>query len=296
MRDIVETLAAWTREGKKFALASVVDISGSAPRGVGSSMAVREDGLIAGSVSGGCVESAVVDAAMRSLKSDEPELLEFGAESDAALWSVGLSCGGAIKVWVEPIMVDPEWTSFLEKLGTGQEAERRLAMPDGDFLQTFAARERLFIIGAVHIAMPLTKFASELGMQVTVIDPREAFAREERWNNLSCGVINEWPEKALANISFDKNTHLVVLAHDPKIDDNALFAALRGGAGYVGALGGKKTQLKRRDTLCRMGLTEEEIDRIHGPVGLDIGAENPEEIALSIIAQIVQVRRRGAAN
>lgn len=296
MRDIVETLAAWTREGTKFALASVVDVSGSAPRGVGSSMAVREDGLIAGSVSGGCVEGAVIEAAMRSLKSGGPELLEFGAESDAALWSVGLSCGGEIKVWVEPITPDPAWSSFLDKLRNGEEAKRTLALPDDDFLQTFAARERLFIIGAVHIAMPLTKFAAEMGMEVTIIDPRAAFAREERWNALPCRVINEWPEAALANVSFDENTHLVVLAHDPRIDDKALFAALKGGVGYVGALGGKKTQMKRRDSLCRMGLSEEEIDRIHGPVGLDIGAENPEEIALSIIAQIVQVRRKGTAN
>lgn len=296
MRDIAETLAAWTREGKKFALASVVDVSGSAPRGVGSSMGVRDDGLIAGSVSGGCVEGAVVEAALRALESGKPEVIEFGAESDAALWSVGLSCGGEIKVWVEPIAVDHEWTSFLDALRQGQAAHRTLALPDGNVVQSFAVRERLYIIGAVHIAMPLTKFAAEIGMDVSVIDPRDSFTREERWETLPCRVFNEWPEKALANVTFDESAYMVVLAHDPKIDDKALFAALRGGAGYVGALGGRKTQMKRRDSLCRMGLFDEEIGRIHGPVGLDIGAENPEEIALSIIAQIVQVRRKGLGN
>lgn len=294
MRDLAETLAAWTREGKRFALASVVDVSGSAPRGVGSSMAVREDGLIAGSVSGGCVEGAVVDAALHALKSGEPEMLEFGAESDASLWSVGLSCGGEIKVWVEPIQIDLEWNEFLERLQKGDPAERTLDVPDGKVVQSFPARERLFIVGAVHIAIPLVKFASEMGMDVTVIDPREAFAREERFASMPCKLINEWPEKALSSVTFDERTYLVVLAHDPKIDDKALYAALRGGAGYVGALGGRKTQMKRRDTLCRMGLTDEELDRIYGPIGLDIGAESPEEIALSIIAQIVKVRRAGS--
>ena len=137
MRDLAETLAAWTREGKRFALASVVDVSGSAPRGVGSSMAVREDGLIAGSVSGGCVEGAVVDASLRALKSGNAELLEFGAESDAALWSVGLSCGGEIKVWVEPIVVDSHWSSFLESMRSGEAAERKLVLPEGEFVQSF---------------------------------------------------------------------------------------------------------------------------------------------------------------
>jgi xanthine dehydrogenase accessory factor len=330
MRDIAPTLKQWLDEGRRFAVASVIGTSGSAPRSNGSAMGVREDGLIVGSVSGGCVEGAVAEAAMRTLRNGVPELLEFGPETEARLFEVGLSCGGAIRVWVEPATDGAAWLALVAALLAGKPVSRatrlspshaslavvtdRAATGDqalaqfvqsqgpapgshiiefeGDevFVDRQPSVERLVIVGAVHIAVPLVKFANELGMETIVVDPRSAFARAERFPIQPDLLIAKWPEEAFAELGLDARTHVVSLTHDSKIDDRAIYAAAKGGAVYIGALGGSKTQEKRRSALAEMGLSPEDLARIHGPVGLDIGAESPEEIALSIIAEIVKFR------
>jgi xanthine dehydrogenase accessory factor len=291
-------------------------------------MGVREDGAVVGSVSGGCVESAVIQAGLECLASGSPRLLDFGALSDESVWEVGLSCGGRIQVWVDP---DPMrrlvWRKIVSQINCDQSAAlitrvepfdqwadptdvgpASLVDPveqaiqsgqstefeaDGHrfFVQVFPLRERLVIVGAVHIAIPLVKFAKELGFQTIVIDPRPQLATPERFAVEPDTIIPMWPEKALAGINLTEESYCVVLTHDPKIDDVALAAFLRSPARYIGALGSRVTQEKRRRELLSQGFTENDLARIHGPVGLDIGARSPEEIALSIMAEIVQVRR-----
>jgi len=326
MRDLAPTLIAWNAAGHRFALATVVGASGSSPRPVNSSMTVRDDGLIAGSVSGGCVEGAVVAAAQRALTSGKPELLEFGPTSDAVLFEVGLSCGGQIRVWVEAIEPSEPWGAFVDALANGEYAARALRLSSEDpaisyrvgsrvfgdpdlaevsqnvdvekgpvFVAAYPARERLVIVGAVHIAVHLVRLAKGLGFETVVIDPRQAFAQPERFPDPPVRLIAQWSEKALAELGIDANTFLVTLSHDSKIDDPALFAAVRGGAAFVGALGSRRTQVEKRCNLMRMGLSEEEVAQITGPVGIDIGSVTPEEIALSIMAQIVQAKRGSKA-
>lgn len=162
------------------------------------------------------------------------------------------------------------------------------------FLNVLARREKLVIVGAVHIAVPLVQMAAMLGFETIVVDPRSALANVERFSTPPDRIVVDWPEAALEGIGLDPATYAVVLTHDPKIDDVALAVLLKSPVAYIGALGSRVTQGKRRATLLAQGSTEADLDRIHGPIGLNIGARSPEEIALSILAEIVQVRRKGA--
>jgi len=289
-------------------------------------MGVREDGAVVGSVSGGCVESSVIQSSLEALKTGEPKMLDFGALSDEAVWEVGLSCGGRIQVFVDPdparreawrrtfdlvcrdrpaVLVtrfDPydQWLwepGGVEPIEGAKEAlasgESREVEVEGRtyFLQVLPCRERLIVVGAVHIAVPLVRFAKELGFETVVIDPRPALATDDRFPSPPDKMIAQWPEQALSGFEISPRTYAVVLTHDPKIDDVALGVFLRSPAAYVGALGSRVTQEKRRRELRARGFSEEDLERIHGPVGLNIGARSPEEIALSIMAEIVQVRR-----
>lgn len=294
-------------------------------------MGVREDGAVVGSVSGGCVESSVIQSSLESLKSGKPRMLDFGALSDESVWEVGLSCGGRIQVWVDPdpaargvwqktfdlicrdrpsVVVTrfepfeqwlwesaPDWsgpTALVDSIARAASSRQSGDVEiDGQryFLQVLPSRERLIIVGAVHIAIPLVKFAKELGFDTVVIDPRPALASAERFPTEPDAMIAQWPEQALAGIELTEESYTVVLTHDPKIDDVALEVFLRSPAAYIGALGSRVTQEKRRKELRARGFSDEDLARIHGPVGLSIGARSPEEIALSIVAEIVQVRR-----
>lgn len=312
MHDLAPILQDWMDGAHRFALAFVVRTSGSAPRPIGSAMAVREDGLIAGSVSGGCVEGAVVQAAHRALKSGHGELLEFGPETDAVLFEVGLSCGGGLAVWVAPTDGGVAWRKLLEAIRSRQPAdlflslcserpraavqtaagvwgdEALLSASENVFRRRFEPAYRLLVVGAVHIAIPLVGMAKRMGWETVVVDPRSAFAVPERFPDPPEQLLPEWPDRAFERIGIDARTFVVTLTHDPKIDDPALAIALRSPAAYVGALGGSKTQEKKRATLREMGLSEDSMSRLHGPVGLDLGAESPEEIAVSILAEIVK--------
>ncbi|MDA5193899.1 XdhC family protein [Govanella unica] len=315
--DVIFTANSWIDSGHRVALATVISTWGSAPRPVGSLLAVRDDGLMTGSVSGGCVENMVVHAATDVLAGGPDQLMEFGVSADDA-WAVGLACGGTIKVHVGSGSAVPEIARRLKAkdsfayclhLDGGQsyfatpadpqiapaidrDTSRHVTTPGGSvFARVFGPEARLLIIGAVHIALPLVTIARAAGYEVTLIDPRTAFAHNDRFPGVT--IVTEWPDDALEALGLDGGTAVVTLTHDPKIDDPALFVALQSKAFYVGALGSLKTQSQRRARLQTMGLDDHSLTRLHGPVGLAIGAATPAEIAIAIMAEITHVRRMG---
>lgn len=316
--SIPETALAWHKAGKGAALATVVQTWGSAPRRVGSQLAISGAGEIEGSVSGGCVEGAVVVEAIDAIEAGKPLMLEYGI-SDGDAFAVGLACGGTIRVLVEPIgTVMPQ--EVLEALVTARAArtpvayvtgmaatrhlvtdgyEDRFRMDRSGFEEdgeTFVAIHnpplRLLVVGAVHIAQALVPMARIAGFDPLVVDPRESFASEARFPDVP--LTHEWPDEGVRGFGLDARTALVLLTHDPKLDDPALEAALASEVFYIGALGSTRTHAKRVARLQERGFSPSQIARIHGPVGLDIGAASPSEIAVAILAQMVHVLRRGA--
>jgi xanthine dehydrogenase accessory factor len=318
MREILSELERWRSQGDRIAMARVVATRRSAPRPIGSKLIVSERGELAGSVSGGCVESEVVEAAREVLGGGEPRLLTYGISDDQAL-SVGLPCGGEIDVWIdEP---DPE---LLEQLADVAREERRAVffvdlgdgserlVPDGDnevadeliraghskvvelhgrrlFADVFGPPPRLLVYGAVDTADALCATARNLGWRTIVADARSRFATSERLPHAD-EIIVAWPEETLAQVQPDHATAIVVLTHDDKFDIPMLTGSLASDAFYVGALGSRRNQERRRDLLLEAGLEESTVDRISGPAGLDIGAHTPAETALSMLAEILAVR------
>lgn len=319
---IPEIALDWHRTGRRAALATVVETWGSAPRQPGSQLAISGEGQIMGSVSGGCVEGAVVTEALEAMEDGETRLLTFGV-SDETAFSVGLACGGTIRVLVEPVgralpeemladlvaaraakhpvayVVHPETGArALYRPGQDQAADLRLRADkagveeDGRFIAPHNPPLRLIVVGAVHIAQPLLTIARTCGYAPTLIDPRDTFGAADRFPGET--VLDDWPDEALAALAPDARTAIVTLTHDLKLDDPAIRVALRSAAFYLGCLGSKKTHAKRVERLLAAGFTEAEIARIHAPVGLDIGAKTPAEIALSVMGQITRVLRQGA--
>lgn len=316
--NIPELALKWHHEGRGAALATVVQTWGSAPRPVGAQLAIAGDGEMAGSVSGGCVEGAVVVAAMEAVRSGKPELMEFGVSDDEA-FAVGLACGGTIKVLVEPIgQAMP--LQLLEALVAARAARRPVAyevavegghrailtsaeprvatrfrrdqsgLEDDVFIGIHNPPLRLVIVGAVHIAQALLPMARLAGYDPVLIDPRPAFAAEARFPGEQ--IIEDWPDEALKAAGLDARTAVVTLTHDPKLDDPAISQALRSDVFYLGCLGSTRTHAKRVARLTEAGFNPEDIARIHGPVGLRIGAMGPGEIALSILAEITERLRQ----
>ena len=318
--QIPEIALGWHRAGRGAALATVVETWGSAPRRVGAQLAVSGEGEIEGSVSGGCVEGAVVAEALEAIEEGEARLLTFGV-SDEDAFAVGLACGGTIRVLVEPVgAVLPE--AMLDELVQHRTERRPVAyvadleghggrrlVTDG-FAErfrmdrsgveadgrTFVAIHnpplRLIVVGAVHIAQALLPMARIAGYDPVLIDPREAFGSEGRFPGER--ILHDWPDDAVAAVGLDTRTALVLLTHDPKLDDPALMRALRAPVFYIGALGSTRTHAKRVARLTEAGFGETEIARIHAPVGLDIGAAGPAEIAVAILAEMTRVLRQGA--
>ncbi len=330
--------ARWLAAGHRVALATVVETWGSAPRGVGSHLAVRADGLFAGSISGGCVEGDVVAAASALLAKDTSvRELTFGVANETA-WRAGLACGGRIRILIENLsrnqaFLAPTLAAARARIG----AWRLIALDDGAdcwgagnaavqgplvedaaaaglalppqtasgsrlmtltersvFLRVYEPARRLVITGAVHIAAYLARFAGALGYGVMVIDPRGAFLdafRTQMPDDPAVIVIEDWPDEVFLRQPLDAWSALVTLTHDPKIDDAALQAALASPAFYIGALGSRRTQAARLARLAKRGWSERDLARIHGPVGLAIGAKGPAEIAVSILAEIVAAAR-----
>ncbi|MTH98542.1 XdhC family protein [Roseibium sp. RKSG952] len=311
-----ETALDWYRNGSGAALATVVQTWGSAPRRVGSQLVISGDGRIEGSVSGGCVEGAVIVEALEAIEEGEARLLEFGV-SDEDAFAVGLACGGTIRVLVEPVgsvLPEPmlaelvaararrEPLAYEVNVETGQRALRRNAYADRLRMdrsgfeedgQTFVAVHnpplRLIVVGAVHIAQALVPMARIAGYDPAIVDPRETFASSSRFPGET--ILTDWPDEAVAKLGLDTRTAVVLLTHDPKLDDPALEAALEANVFYIGALGSTRTHAKRVERMKESGFTVEQIDRIHGPIGLDIGAAGPSEIAVAILAQMTAVLR-----
>jgi len=314
---IIETALDWHQSGQGAALATVVQTWGSAPRQPGSQLAISGAGQMAGSVSGGCVEGAVVAEAMEALADGQPRLLTYGVSDDDA-FAVGLACGGTIRILLEPLgaampvamaeqivaaraarrplAYQVHLDSFLRKVLAPSDApelfraDRAHLAEDGTFEVPFNPPLRLAVVGAVHIAQALVPMARLAGYDTLVIDPREAFASAARFPDAT--LSHDWPDEALAAFAPDARTAIVTLTHDSKLDDPALLAALGSGAFYIGALGSNRTHAKRLDRLRAAGVAEDALTRIHAPVGLDIGARSPAEIAVSVLAQMT-ARLRG---
>ncbi|MDY6878208.1 MAG: XdhC/CoxI family protein [Chloroflexota bacterium] len=330
MREILDDLNRWLAAGEKIALATVVWAAGSSPRPPGSRLAVTGSGQMTGSVSGGCVEGAVFEEAQSVLSGGPPKRLRYSVVDETG-WEVGLACGGTIEVYVEPLVdIHRHLLAALEAEETIalatclDSAGRLLAWPDGRlegdrtlspelialfpgpaaelrrhsegdlFFEVFTPPPALIIIGAVHVAMPLVGLAQALGFHVRVVDARRAFATRERFPTVD-ELIVAWPQDTLKSEELGPQHYIVILSHDPKFDLPALQIALRSRAAYVGLIGSRTTQAKRKAALREAGFSEAELAHIHGPVGLDLGGREPAEIALAILAEIVAVRhgRRG---
>lgn len=329
---VLALASAWQSQGRELALATVVSCWGSAPRPVGSHLVIDSNGDFVGSVSGGCVEGAVVRQAVDVIRDRRPRILEFGV-SDADAWQVGLACGGAIRVHLSPmagmadlfarlsaIRADGGSAALVEDLTSG----RRILVPadgtgaGGDlplpaeilarvrdmmsqglsgeiaagttpiFVRSYTPAWSMIIVGAVHITQILAPMARLAGFEVTVIDPRRAFATDSRFPDVT--LTADWPDTVMAEMPPGPQTAVIAVTHDPKIDDPALGAALRSPAFYVGALGSSRTHARRRDRLRADGFSETDLARIAGPIGLDLGGRLPAEIAVSILAEVIATR------
>lgn len=334
MREVVAEVAAWRAAGERVALATVVGVTGSAPRPVGATLAATGGSRMAGSVSNGCVEAAVYEECMAALDANTARVVHYGI-SDELAFTVGLSCGGAIDVLVEPLgplqeralaAVREDRAAVLARVtapadragtiglvtedGTAVEWGGRLAAIAGDaqaalrdgrsrtvalgdetvFLEALPSSPTLFIIGATHAAVALARLAKVVGYRVVVADPRVALASRERFPDAD-ELVHAWPEAAFARVRITDRTAVVLLSHDPKFDRPGLLAALRSAAGYIGAIGSRRTNEERLAWLRAQGVAEYAIERLRAPIGLDIGAATAEEIALSILAEILAATR-----
>ncbi len=309
MREVLAELTEWIEAGEDIALATVIETWGSSPRPLGSKMVVTRSGKMAGSVSNGCIEGAVFEEAQKVLKSREPKVAAFGVADEVA-FEVGLACGGHIEVFVQPL--GPTHRALIETLRRNEAATLRtnlvtgeaelsagapgseLASRDGEwFKEPFRRAAHLVIIGAIHIAIPLHRLARVMGYNVTVVDARAKFATKVRFPEAD-EIIVAWPDEAMAKIAIDNSTYVVILTHDPKFDLPALRTVLGKPAGYIGAIGSRKTNQNRFDALRAEGFTDEQLSRVHGPIGLDLGGRGAEETALGILAEITAVRFGGS--
>ena len=298
MRELAETIERWRARGDRVALATVVATRRSAPRPVGAKLAVSEQGELYGSVSGGCVESDVAVTAAEVLADGTPRLRTYGIEDELA-FSVGLPCGGEIDVFVEPFEGElPQESSVTLTVLEGERAGERI---DGDvppgpsrvleldgvkvFAEVLGPPPRLVVVGGIDVAEELSRAAKALGWRTEVIDPRPALVTRERLPSPDELTV-AWPDELTA----DADTAVVVLTHEERLDVPALVAALGSDAFYVGAIGSRRTQAKRRERLVEAGLSEEQLDRLAGPAGLDLGAHTPGETAVSILAEVLAVR------
>jgi len=328
--DALASADEWLLGKRKVALATVTRTWGSAPRPAGSQMAVRDDGAFSGSVSGGCVEGSVIAEAQAALGDGKDRNLQFGV-SDEDAWAVGLACGGTIEIHVSPVLETAGRNAVAEVKRARDEkravvlatdlksGENRVLFPEersGDaladaaraqarrdqsasveidgkswFLTVFNPPLDLAIIGAVHIAQPLARMASLADYAVRIIDPRTAFATAERFPGIA--LSHAWPDEALNSVPLGARSAIVALTHDPKLDDPALAAALKSDAFYIGALGSKTTHARRLERLKAQGFSGAELARINGPIGLDIGARSPAEIAIAILGQMTAQLRKG---
>jgi xanthine dehydrogenase accessory factor len=356
LRDILDQIVKWWDAGDTFGLATVVRTFSSAPREPGAALAVSPDGEVVGSVSGGCVEGAVYELATEVIASGQPVLQRYGVSDDTA-FSVGLTCGGIIDIFVEPVSKEryPEFGDIARAVwagepvavatvieGPGTVGARRVIWPadrdphatgmlgsgdrldqatdddargmlaqgltgvrhygaDGErrmdelsvFVQSFAPPPRMLVFGAIDFAAAVARIGKFLGYRVTVCDARPVFATNARFPDAD-EVVTDWPHRYLSGITTDERTVICVLTHDPKFDVPVLEVALRAPAAYIGAMGSRRTHEDRLDRLRDAGMTDAELARLRSPVGLDLGARTPEETAVAIAAELIQLRWGGS--
>lgn len=307
--EALAALRIWRSEGREAALATVVRVEGSTPRGVGARMAISADGEMGGSVSGGCVEADVVEHARAVVRTGEPVLRRYGISDEKGL-EVGLMCGGTIEVLIEPVR-GPSASLielFTALVAAGEPAAREIrvtgkpigtqrvvngtdvpaAATDDVVFDRVQRAPRVWIVGAGHIAEHVAAFAARTGFAPVVVDPRRLFTEQSRLDGLE--VITDWPDRAFAERGLRPDDAVVVLSHDPKIDEPALIAALSADIGYVGAIGSSRAQADRRARLRAAGLDDAHLARLRAPIGLDLGGREPAEIALAIVAELTAAR------
>jgi xanthine dehydrogenase accessory factor len=305
--QVMREVAAWVASGHRVVQGTITRTWGSAPRPPGSVVAIRDDGRIVGSVSGGCIEDDLIDKAREGvLASGRPQVVRYGIDADAA-HRFGLPCGGLIELVLEPVLPRTRIDELLQRLARGERVRRVLTLASGEVeLQSagqtdeleltdstltthHGPRWRLVVIGAGQMTQYLAPMAHSLGYEVIVCDPREEYATGFQADGAR--LSREMPDDLITALKPDGHTAIVALTHDPKLDDLALIEALRSPAFYVGAIGSRANQAKRKQRLAEhFGLTEPEFARLHGPVGLKNGARTPPEIAVSILAELTAVR------
>ncbi len=326
--DAARAARTWLAEDGRVAVATVVDTWGSAPVPVGGQLIIRQDGRFQGSVSGGCIEGDIIAEAEEVLKGGVPKVMAFGVADETA-WRAGLPCGGQIKVFLERLEGKPG-AEVLDRTLAAREGRQALVMrthlkdgrremyerrdqappevqarfrsgesklvkdPSGDpakdvFLQAVLPSARVVVVGATHIGQVLVEIMRHVGYETIVVDPRTAFASADRFPNVR--LMADWPQDAVPKIGLDPYTAVVALAHVSHIDDEVLKLALRSECLYIGALGSKRNHANRTKRLMEAGFTEAEIAQIKCPIGLDIGAQTPPEIAVSIAAELVLALR-----
>lgn len=322
VKDILDTLERWTSEGLRVATATVVKTERSAPRDPGAMLAVSERDEIAGSVTGGCVEPAVYEEAREVLAGGEPRLRTYGIDDEEA-FEVGLPCGGTVHIFVDSL--DP---SLVPRIAEAVRDERPVALEvaisgprigakrlvssgdgasgellargetailevdDGElFVNSFAPRPNMYVFGAVDHAAAVAQIGRFLGYRVTVCDARAKFATRERFADVDELVV-DWPDRFLEQAPVDERTVICVLTHDHKFDVPLLKVALDTPAGYIGAMGSRRTNEDRADRLKAEGITDEQLERVNAPIGLDIGSRTPEEVAIAVAAEVVDTFRK----
>jgi xanthine dehydrogenase accessory factor len=304
--EVLRTAQAWRKSGRRVALGTIVKTWGSAPRPVGAMVAIRDDGQVVGSVSGGCVEDDLIEKITRkTIAAEKPQLVTYGVTNEEATrW--GLPCGGTLQLVMEPVSEHSGLAQLLEKISSQQLVRRELDMAsgratlepgrwqdvlefDGRVLSTVhGPRWRLVLIGAGQLTRYLAEMARMLDYHVVVIDPREEYAAG--WDLPAVPINRGMPDDLVRELQLDGHSALVALTHDPKLDDLALMEALKSAAFYVGAIGSKKNNDARRERLRDFDLSQDEVRRLRGPVGLYIGSKTPPEIAVAILAEMTAVR------
>jgi xanthine dehydrogenase accessory factor len=304
--QVLKSASDWVKAGRRVVMATVVKTWGSAPRPIGALTAIRDDGMVVGSVSGGCIEDdMILQVRSGELVKDKPATTKYGVSADEAK-RFGLPCGGTLELVLEPLTKESGLDELLGHVERHELVMRKLDMKSGkvtigpaksnDLLAFDGAtlatvhgpRWRLLIIGAGQLSTFLAQMAQGLDYHITICDPREEYA--EGWDVAGVELKRGMPDEVVTEMNLDGHCAVVTLTHDPKLDDMALLEALKSPAFYVGAIGSKKNNDARRHRLAEFDLSQQEIARLHGPVGLKLGAKTPPEIAIAILAELTAIR------
>ena len=304
--EVLKTSAAWLAAGRRCELVTVIKTWGSSPRPVGATLAICDDGTVVGSVSGGCIEDDLIDTVrVHGIVRTLPEIVSYGISADEA-HRFGLPCGGTIELAIEPLHAGSRVDELLARLEAHELVERRLdlrsgavtlqratpgavlALEDAVLTTQHGPRWRLLIIGASQLSRFVAQIAMAMDYHVIVCDPREEY--RGGWNVAGVPLLHAMPDDLVLELKLDSRSAVVALTHDPKLDDLALMEALKSPAFYVGAIGSRANNAKRRERLLQFDVSAEQLARLHGPIGLYIGSKTPAEIAISILAELTAVK------